>query len=53
MKLETRIVKMAYMEPIISLGKIIATIENIEQRLQQGLPTTGNHVEPFFQKINR
>lgn len=36
MKLETIIVKMAYLEPIIPLGEIISTIENIEQRLQQG-----------------
>ena len=38
MKLETILVKMAYLEPIIPLGEIISTIENIEQRLQQGLP---------------
>ncbi len=39
MKLETIIVKMAYLEPIIPLGEIISTIENIERRLQGGLPS--------------
>jgi len=38
MKLEAIIVKMAYLEPIIPLGDIISTIENIEKRLQTGLP---------------
>ena len=48
MKLETIIVKMAYLEPIIPLAEIISTIENIEQRLQQGLPAAGNDTEPQF-----
>ncbi|MFZ2395159.1 MAG: DNA polymerase III subunit gamma/tau [Smithella sp.] len=46
MKLEAIIVKMAYLEPIIPLGEIISTIENIEQRLNQGLPVTVNSIEP-------
>ncbi len=45
MKLETIIVKMAYLTPIMPLGEIISTIETIEQRLQQGLPAAGNHAE--------
>jgi DNA polymerase III subunit gamma/tau len=52
MKLETIIVKMAYLEPIIPLGEIIATIENIEQRLQQGLPAADNNSEPRFSENN-
>jgi DNA polymerase-3 subunit gamma/tau len=52
MKLETIIVKMAYLEPIIPLGEIISTIENIEQRLQQGLPAAGNNTEPRFLENN-
>jgi DNA polymerase III subunit gamma/tau len=36
LKLETIIVKMAYLEPIIPLGEIIATIETIEQKLNSG-----------------
>jgi len=52
MKLETIIVKMAYLEPIIPLGEIIATIENIEQRLQQGLPAADNNTEPRFSENN-
>jgi DNA polymerase-3 subunit gamma/tau len=36
MKLETIIVKMAYLEPIIPLGEILSTIENIEQKLLKG-----------------
>ncbi len=38
MKLEAIIVKMAYLAPIVPMGEIIATIENIERRLQGGLP---------------
>jgi len=48
MKLETILVKMAYLEPIIPLAEIISTIENIEQRLQQGLPAAVNNSEPEF-----
>jgi len=48
MKLETILVKMAYLEPIIPLAEIISTIENIEQRLQQGLPATGYNSESQF-----
>jgi len=46
MKLEAIIVKMAYLEPIIPLGEIISTIENIEQRLNRGLPVAGKNNEP-------
>src|SRR5664280_2708333 len=45
MKLETVIVGLAYLEPIIPLGDIISTIENIEQKLQ-GLPAVGNNTGP-------
>jgi len=48
MKLETIIVKMAYLAPIIPLGEIISTIENIEQKLLRGLPAAGNNAEPQF-----
>jgi DNA polymerase-3 subunit gamma/tau len=45
MKLETIIVKMAYLAPIIPLGEIISTIESIEQRLQLGSPlNAGNPI---------
>lgn len=36
-KLESIIVRMAYLAPIIPLGDIISTIENIEQKLRQGV----------------
>jgi len=43
MKLETIIVKMAYLQPIVPIGEIISTIENIERKLQNGLTQdTGN-----------
>jgi DNA polymerase-3 subunit gamma/tau len=48
MKLETIIVKMAYLTPIIPLGEILSTIENIEQKLLRGLPAAGNNAEPQF-----
>jgi DNA polymerase-3 subunit gamma/tau len=52
MKLETILVKMAYLEPIIPLAEIISTIENIEQRLQHGLPAAVNNSEPRFSENN-
>jgi DNA polymerase-3 subunit gamma/tau len=38
MKLESIIVKMAYLQPIVPIGEIISTIENIERQLQNGVP---------------
>ena len=52
MKLETIIVKMAYLEPIIPLGEIISTIENIEQKLQTGFARCRNHTAPQFSENN-
>lgn len=46
MRLEAIVVKMAYLEPIIPLGEIISTIENIEQRLNHGLHATSKSNEP-------
>jgi len=46
MKLETIIVKMAYLAPIIPLGEIISTIENIERRLATGLPADAIRTAP-------
>ena len=46
MKLETIMVKMAYLEPIIPLGEIISTIEAIEQKLQKGLPAAAGNIGP-------
>jgi DNA polymerase-3 subunit gamma/tau len=43
MKLETVLVKMAYLEPIIPLGEIFATIEALEQKLQKGLPAAAGN----------
>ena len=42
LKLETIIVRMAYLEPIIPIGEIMSTIEAIEQKLQQGFTTGGS-----------
>jgi DNA polymerase III subunit gamma/tau len=38
-KLETIIVRMAYLDPVIPIGDIISTIEAIEQKLQQSFVT--------------
>jgi DNA polymerase-3 subunit gamma/tau len=46
MKLETVIVGLAYLEPIIPLGEIISTIEALEQKLSKGLPATAASIEP-------
>ena len=45
-KLETIIVRLAYLEEVIPIGEIMATIETIEQRLQQGLVTDGKIQKP-------
>ncbi|OGP67686.1 MAG: DNA polymerase III, subunit gamma and tau [Deltaproteobacteria bacterium RBG_16_44_11] len=52
-KLETIIVKMAYLEPIIPLGEIVSTIEAIEQKLQKGLSSTTSNKEPGSSANNR
>jgi len=49
MKLETIIVKMAYLEPIMPLGEILSTIETIEKKLQSGL--SGNDEKTVPQSI--
>ncbi len=41
-KLETIVVRMAYLEPIIPLGEIISTIESIEQRIGTDLSEAGS-----------
>jgi len=46
MKLETVIVGLAYLEPIIPLGEIISTIEALEQKLSKGLPATAANIAP-------
>ena len=46
MKLETVIVGLAYLEPIIPLGDIISTIEALEQKLSKGLPSTAASIAP-------
>jgi len=46
MKLETVIVGLAYLEPIIPLGEIISTIEALEQKLSKGLPAPAASIVP-------
>jgi DNA polymerase-3 subunit gamma/tau len=46
MKLETVIVGLAYLEPIIPLGEILSTIEALEQKLSKGLPATAASIAP-------
>jgi DNA polymerase-3 subunit gamma/tau len=46
MKLETVIVGLAYLEPIIPLSEIISTIEALEQKLSKGLPATAASIAP-------
>lgn len=42
-KMETIIVQMAYLNPIIPLGDIISTIEALEQKIQNKFPPTGGN----------
>jgi len=46
MKLETVIVGLAYLEPIIPLGEIISTIEALEQKLSKGLSPAAASIAP-------
>jgi len=42
MKIETILVRMAYLEPVLPVGEIMATLEALEQKLQSGLtPSSG------------
>ena len=38
MKIETVLVRMAYLEPVLPVGEIMATLEALEQKLQNGPP---------------
>jgi DNA polymerase III subunit gamma/tau len=46
LKLETILVRMAYLEPVIPVGEIVATIEAIEQKLRLGFVAAENIREP-------
>ena len=46
MKLETVIVGLAYLEPIIPLGDILSTIEALEQKLSKGMPAATASIVP-------
>ncbi|MHB8138625.1 MAG: DNA polymerase III subunit gamma/tau [Smithellaceae bacterium] len=48
MKIETTLVRMAYLEPVLPVGEILATLESMEQKLQGGLTPSraGVDVEP-------
>ena len=52
MKIETILVRMAYLEPVLPVGEIMATIESLEQRLQSDLPPSRGKVnaEPIAAK---
>jgi DNA polymerase-3 subunit gamma/tau len=45
LKLETILVRMAYLEPAIPIGEIVAAIEAVEQKLQGGLGSGGNSIQ--------
>ncbi len=46
LKLETVLIRMAYLEPLLPVGEILATLESMEQKLQNGMPFGSriNHV---------
>jgi len=52
MKIETILVRMAYLESVLPVGEILATLESLEQRLQSGLsPSRGRFdAEPVAAK---
>lgn len=41
LKLETVLIRMAYLEPVLPVGEILATLESMEQKLQNGMPSGG------------
>ena len=44
MKIEAILVRMAYLEPVLPVGEIMATLESLEQRLENGLPPSRGKV---------
>jgi len=45
MKIETVLVRMAYLESVLPVGEILATLESLEQRLQKGLSLSRGRFE--------
>jgi len=45
MKIETILVRIAYLEPVLPVGDIMATLEALEQKLQNGLPPSRSQVD--------
>ncbi|MDD4357684.1 MAG: hypothetical protein PHN98_10565, partial [Smithellaceae bacterium] len=41
MKMETILIRMAYLEPVLPVGEILATLESMEQKLHNGMPSEG------------
>ncbi len=41
MKIETILVRLAYLQPVLPVGEILSTLESLEQRLQNELPVSG------------
>jgi len=41
MKMETILIRMAYLEPVLPVGEILATLESMEQKLRNGMPSGG------------
>ncbi|MEN6469788.1 MAG: DNA polymerase III subunit gamma/tau [Smithella sp.] len=52
MKIETVLVRMAYLQPVMPVGEIMATLEALEQKLQNGPPPRRSevYVEPVMTK---
>ncbi len=45
LKIETILVRMAYLEPVLPVGQILATLESLEQKLQTGSTTSRGGAE--------
>jgi DNA polymerase-3 subunit gamma/tau len=41
MKIETVLIRMAYLEPVLPVGEILATLESMENKLQNAMPSGG------------
>jgi len=46
LKLETVLIRMAYLEPVLPVGEILATLESMEQKLRNGVTSGGRAEHP-------
>ena len=53
MKIETILVRMAYLAPVLPVGEMMAALESLEQRLQSGLPRGAGEISAAPQAVRK